>query len=234
MTRDGKYSDLVLQQSLTNLSKYNIGGHNKTTNFLLSMFGTVTTNRLFNKYLENVYLNDALVENKYERPLFFLFKVLRYTDKDWRDLEVVLRGNNAFREVFIMDYYVGKDSNSNSLLMFVYECPDLWTQEYDNFKKGAYSQFTKQYKALFDKEESIGVNKVRESIKWGIINKSPLMKEWLAKEFTAMNNKGEPLNDSEYSYFRSIINSFNELWDAPRDEEEIFRIKKQEELCKEV
>lgn len=224
MTKDGTNIHEILAEPYTpKTGRYN-PRFNKTTQFLLPMIGLDVSNKVLIRFLVNAFLDDKELEHEFVRPLFLLFKVKSYTDKDWIDLQRLLKLRQC-AEFYTCDYYVGEDSATNSnLVMYVFQTPEKFKDDYYHFKSGRYSKFSPEYKKRFKKEVLSG-SEIVESKIYGAIHKTKTMKDFIALEFVVKDEKGKPKNSSDYSEFRAYVDTLDELWDAPHKEDEYFRYK---------
>lgn len=214
--------DALLEGYITPTSMYD-GIYTKTTQFMLPSISVNIKNKIVFKFFVNSYINDVKHEHEYERPIFVLFSVKDFKDKDWEKVysALILSPN------YITDYDCGKQDEDN-LVMIVFRVPDEYARDYYLFKKGKYSQFSQQYKEKFPRFVATDDNKnePKESIMWQVINKSDLLKEELAKEFTAKNDNGQYFKQDDYDQMLATFNEMDEIWDIPRKEREYYRYEK--------
>lgn len=219
-TNDVDINDVLHHKIIQTINPYNLGRFNKSTYFLLPIFGYyIGTNMLFNNLLVNLYLNDDQHENLYRKPIFFLFRTKSFLDRDWLELQKLLK-KPVFLDTYLNEYYLGfekKDGVYSHLYVYVYQCPKEWEKEYVYFKLGQYSRFSQEYKKKFPKEARSG-GKIVESKIYGAINKTSSLKDYLIKEFN--------VDVKEEENFRKMLNNCDELWDGPKLEEEILNYKK--------
>lgn len=190
--------------------------HNKSTYFALPFIGLSVEGNICSRYLRNAYLDDKTIEHDFERPLFVLFRVKNLKEKFWIDFCKTA----PMRENYVMDYYVGQEGE-NTLIMYVFQVPEKWAKDFKLFKQGCYSKMSKTYKDLFDQYLYTPSGDKRETRMWGILNKSEALKDEVVKRFI---NPGTSTPD-DVILLRRDINTWDEVWDAPNDNAEIFHIK---------
>ena len=215
--------DVLYTKTIQAINPYNLGRFNKSTYFLLPMFGHyIGTSGLFRDLLVNIYLDDCEHEHKYIRPLFFLFKTPSFTNIDWINLQKHFKEKSPFADTYLNEYFVGietKNGKHDFLYMFVFTCPKNYIEDFYKFKQGKYSEFSLEYKKKFPKEaRSLG--KIVESKIYGAIHKTESLKNFLVSEFL--------VDKKEEEKFRNLLNTCAELWDKPKPEEEYFNYKNHE------
>lgn len=171
----------------------------KKTNSTIFLLPALGINKdVLNKFgFVNAYIDDAKCEPKYKNSLFLLLEP--ETSSEFHDfLQEQYEHPN-----FLCDYDVGKNQ-----VILVYRFPVEYTTEYNNFKKGLYSKFSKRYVSQFfpmtKTEKKDGVTKKVSSVFSGIFNRE----EWLKKYWE------EKLNVDILP---------DEYWSIPEDKKEIFR-----------
>lgn len=174
------------------------GKFTKTTQFLLPSIELKITSKVL-KYFVNAFLTDVAYEHEYDNPLFLLFKYAK--SKEWDETYKELKANKNYR----VDYNAGSKDGWD-LIMLVYEVPSTYKEDYLNFKKGKYSQFSIAYKEKFPRFITTN-NKREEATIWKIIHKDKSLKEQLEKE----------LNISP-----GVLDDDDELWDIPRKDTEFY------------
>lgn len=198
---------VILENYKTKYSEYT-KKYSKTSLFILPMLGFNLSQTYIIKFLNNAFIDDKGLEHNYVRPIFMLFNVPKVNDPNWLHFSKTLEK----KEEFIYDYTVGYDNEKGvTLIMYVFNTPLKYTKDYYNFKQGKYSKFSTDYKKLFPQYVKNNLGKEVESIAWGAINKSVGLKKRIKEEFNLDN------------YF---VNSLEEIWDAPRKEEEYYRYNK--------
>lgn len=188
--------------------------YSKSTMFLLPMLGIDLRNRLLAKYLRNVYIDDKSRAHDYTRPLFLLFAVKSFKEKDWAQLLDLLETRDSLKGLMIDDYYVSRDVEDGvHLIMYVYKTPDKWANDYYHFKAGRYSKFSKEYKSKFPTEASEN-GKIVENNIYGIIHKTDNIIDKVASYFARTEkDKEELIRD---------MRTWDEVWEAPVKEYEYF------------
>lgn len=174
----------------------------KTTHFMLNTIfhNSSLTNT---EYFVNAFLNDAQFTHKIIRPLFLLFKVSP-KDNKWGTILPRLRAKTEY----LMEYLCGIQDKKH-LIMLVFQVPDKYSKDYLNFKNGKYSQFSPEYKKLFNRYTANEKAQPVESTVWRVINKSAELKKELETYF------GDPVKFSRD----------DELWGIPESAYEIYRYK---------
>jgi hypothetical protein len=205
------------------ISTYN-GRYTKSALFLLPMLGLDVRNVHLTKYMENVFINDAELEHKFNCPIFILFKVKNLTESGWIDLQRMFRTKEGLKDKFVFDYDLGFDTDGNFLIMYVCEIAEICRKDYYYFKRGKYSKFSDAYKKLFPKEV-MRSGKICESDAYGAIYRTVTRKNTVAKEFTPHDAKGNIINPSDYIQFRTFVDTLDELYDAPKAKHEVYRYK---------
>lgn len=199
--------NIVVEDFIDKTSKFN-GKYNKTTLFLLPMLGLSLRNANILKYLKNSYIDDRGLEHDYKKPIFLLFNVNSLHDQIFKKFQEALRK----KQEYVYDYYIGTN-NGRHLLMYVFESPEKYRADYNHFKAGRYSQFSKEYRELFPQYVQNALGKDVESIAWGAINKSKGLKEKIMTDF---------------ELDKSFVEELEELWDSPKRDEEYYRYNKKD------
>lgn len=195
-------SDVVKEEYITPVSVFD-GEYTKTTQFMLPAIGINKESKLIQNYFLNSYIDDKGIDHRYERPVFILFAIKSFADRDWRKIyETLVKSPN-----YVDDYDCGKQDNKN-LVMMVFRVPDEFEKDYYHFKRGRYSQFSQDYKSKFPKQVPDENGKMKDSVIWKIIHKDPSLKRELEDEFWM--DEGA-LDDAK------------EIWDLPRKEREYYR-----------
>lgn len=174
------------------------GKFTKTTQFLLPSIELSITPK-FLQYFINAFLEDVEYQHIYKRPLFLLFKYTK--SKEWIQVYNELKSNKNYKT----DYNVGFKDGWD-LVMMVYEVPEVFGEDYLNFKKGKYSYFSNEYKNKFPKFISVG-NKKEEGKVWQIIHKSMDLRKSIEQELNLPS---------------SLLDDEDELWDIPRKDTEFY------------
>lgn len=179
------------------------GKYTKTTQFMLPSIGLTNRNHLMRKFFINSFLDDRKHRHEYERPIFVLFGVEDFKDKDWYKVySALLKSPN-----YIGDYDCGIQ-DKKKLVMMVFKVPDEFEKDYFNFKRGKYSKFSDAYKQKFPQEIADENGNIKESTLWQIMNKSPILMRLLEEDFGL--DEGS-MDDAE------------EIWDRPSRKREYYR-----------
>ncbi len=216
-------NDVDLKHALLNEydTPYSIydGKYTKTTQFMLPSIDVDIRNRMIFKFFINSYLDDKEFNHSHTRPIFILFGVKDFKDKDWDKVYVSL----ALSKNYLMDYDCGMQDTIN-LVMMVFQVPEEFAEDYYHFKQGRYSKFSKNYKNKFSRY--ISEDSEKESIIWQIIHKSHKLKRELEKEFDLNIGEFDKPTIIEKDGNRNTYQA-EEIWDLPRKEREYYRyIKK--------
>lgn len=176
----------------------------KTAQLMVPSIQINVTNKLVFEYFENAFLTDLEHPHNYERPIFMLFSVKNFSEINWKKVyNVLITSPN-----YLTEYDVGiKDGKY--LVMIVFRVPDIYAKDYENFRSGRYSLFSKEYREKFPKY--IDEKKEKKNIHWQIINKDPELRRAVETKF---NLKRDFLKDAD------------EIWDGVRKEREFYRFKK--------
>jgi len=158
----------------------------KSTLFLLPMIEEVLGAYYKSYGFKNLYLADHGYECLYDYCVYGLYKP-RFTQQ-YISYETRLEEHPLCVDV----YDVGEQRGQ---VMFVFKIPDEFKNDYDLFKIGKYSQFSKKYKALFKKGSNI----------YKVLFKDPELKVYWEK---VLNTK---------------LPKENEVWDLPYPKDEIYR-----------
>jgi len=218
MTKTKEAEEIIQESFITQSSIYN-GPYNKTTLFLLPMLELTLRNPVVKKYLKNAYLDDADFEHDFTRPLFLLLRTKSFEEKEFKDLCTILRSKMTFK----VDYDLGKQDGDN-LVMYVFEIPEKWKENYYHFKAGRYSKFTDPYKILFPKEILDGTKKV-ESLVYGVIYKTAYRKDQVASHFCVKDGEGKIKDTKEYETIRKGLDQNQDIWEMPMRHHEIMHWK---------
>lgn len=213
ITNDIDPNVLVIEDCEVKTTKYN-GKYSKTALFLLPMVELSVRSRLVSKYLKNAFINDIGIEHDFRNPIFVLFKVKNLRERDWQDLCKAIITKELIKDYFVMDYYVGMKDGYH-LVMYVFEVPDKYIKDYHLFQQGKYSLISEDYKAKFPEKILGSGGEQIESLVWGAMHKSKNLKKVLTKEFV--------LDKKDISQFESFVETLDEIWDSPKEEEEIYR-----------
>lgn len=196
--------EILKEDSFVKLGSYD-GAYTKTTMFMLPAINIDIRSRFINKYLNNAFLNDRSTPNDFIRPIFLLFNVKNFVERDWKDFSAIL----SAKEEYITDYYAGKEGPYN-LVMYVFSVPEKWSKEYNLFKNGKYSKFSQEYKDKFPETITLRNGREVESVVWGAMNKSSALKQKIKEEL---------FDKKEWN----IVESLDEIWEMPKRQTEIFK-----------
>ena len=212
-TNDVDLNIIVQEDAEVKTTKYN-GKYTKSALFLLPMFELSVRNRLVSKYLNNAFLDDKGIEHDFSDSLFILFKVKNLREKDWQDLCKLMTSKELIKSNLILDYYVGT-KDEHHLVMYVLKIPERYLADFNNFKEGKYSKISKEYQSRFPEKVVNAAGQQVESLVWGAMHKSNSLKDLITKEFN--------VDKTEKVYFRKFVETLPEIWDSPKEEEEIYR-----------
>lgn len=101
----------------------------------------------------NAYIADEGFDENYTCPIFVLYRIdttTAHRDKMWSEFEKSMKNNPSFQ----CDYYVGKEAELD-LVMYVFETPKRFQEDYYKFLEGKYSEFSEEYKTVFSKKTLI-------------------------------------------------------------------------------
>lgn len=146
------------------------GNRTYSTLFLAPAFELNLNSALWH-YFVNAYLDDYTIEHVYKRPLFILLET-RKLDDSFKRVDFDLQRNKNFRYS-----YVAGTHGLSFLFMYVFECPEQYTEEYDRFLKGQYSKFSERYKGRFYKIIPDSEGGFDESPISGVMYKTDKLKE---------------------------------------------------------
>lgn len=208
-----KQAEVLQETYQTPSSKYD-GIYSKTAQFMIPAIGIKITNPLVFKYFVNAYLTDMNHEHNYTRPIFILFSIKDYKEKNW----LMVYNKLITSKNFITEYDVGI-KNNNFLLMMVFQVPEEFEQDYINFKIGRYSRFSEKYKQKFP--EFLDDKKTKKNIHWQIINKDEDLKRDIEKDYGM--DFGEL--DKPTIINKEIFPPAEEIWDKPDKKRENYNYK---------
>ena len=191
--------DDVLQIKWESHKFVNDGDFTKTTQFMFPSL-EISINIDFVNSFVNAFIDDVEYEHVFTRPLFLLFKIT----KDWKAVNKQLLSNKNY----ILDYNVGKKDGVDCV-MFIFEVPEKFKNDYYNFKQSKYSCFSEEYKKKFPKHISYK-NTKKEAVVWQIINKSESLKRTL---------------EQEIGLDEGFLDNQDEIWDKLNKKTEIYNFK---------
>jgi hypothetical protein len=210
-----------LYQELYQVQKNGFNGRfSKTALFLLPTIEMSLNDTKLLKHLDNVFLDDKGFEHDFSRPLFMLF---RYKPKEASAFEGYLSLLKT-KEEYKLDYCLGH-RDDYELLMVVFEIPERWKQDYHNFKLSRYSRMSPEYKNKFPRY----LNKDSESIVWGALHKSDVLKDRVVNLFIVKKDNDRPRDPMDVINLRREIDTWDEIWDSLKYEEEVYRYLKTED-----
>lgn len=176
----------------------------KTSHFMLnSIFPN--SSLISTEYYVNAFLNDEEFKHTLVRPIFVLFRTDE-KDSKWNAIQTRLRS----KPEYILDYICGTQ-NDKLLIMMVFEVPLAFAKDYILFKKGKYSEFSEQYKKLFNRYSHNDKAQPVESTIWRVITKSNELREELVRFFSISDH---------YKF-----DSTDELWGIAEPQYEHYRHK---------
>jgi len=178
----------------------------KTSHFLLNTIFP-SSSLMATEYFVNAFLADDEFQHRIIRPVFVLFKVSK-KDAKWQQIASRLRA----KPEFILEYFCGID-NKKDLVMMVFQVPEIYKNEYINFKEGKYSKFSNLYKKTFNRFTNNDKAEPVESAIWRVIHKSPELKRELESFFSVQK---------KHPY---IFAEEDELWGVPQPLYEYYRYK---------
>lgn len=220
MTRNEIITNNVLIEDYETPSSSLDGTYTKTTQFMLPAVGVNAKNKIIFKFFLNSYLDDSEHLHEYTRPIFVLFGVDNFNNKEWQKVySALVQSSN-----YITDYDCGRQNKLN-LVMMVFGVPEEYAKDYYHFKRGRYSQFSEAYKDKFPKWIQVEGNREIESVIWQVINKSPILKDKIAEEFVCKRDDGSMFATRDFDLLRADIDTWDEIWDRPRKKREYFRYK---------
>lgn len=193
----------VLQEKYDPPESIMDGSFTKTAQFMAPAIGLNIANRIVFSYFENCFLGDKEHSHNYTRPIFCLFSIENFEEYQWKKLyNTLIKAPN-----FLTEYDVGV-KDDKYLLMLVFSVPEIYKEDYINFRNGRYSLFSGEYKKKFPKY--IDEKKTKLNNHWQVINKDPILKRELEEDFMLSSN---------------FLDDADEIWDAPRVDREYYRYK---------
>lgn len=198
----------VLQETYQTPSSEYDRKFSKTSQFMVPAIGINITNKAVFKYFSNAYLTDMQHKHDYVRPIFILFSVDDFEEKDWKNVYTTL----TKLPNFITEYDVGVQDGAY-LVMMVFQVPEKFENDYVNFKLGRYSQFSEEYKKKFP--EFLDKEKKKKNIHWQIIHKDEDLKRIVEEEFNM--EYGEL--DRPTMWRGNLYPAAVEIWDKPNKRE---------------
>lgn len=201
MTKTEQDIEVLTEQPYKTDEKILDGKFTKATHFLLPGLHISTNLKNFTRYFVNSFINDEGIEHIVRNPLFVLFKTKAF-DEDWEEFAKSLKKSPRC----VYEYVVGKFED-DYLVMFLFEYPIAYREDYYKFLEGKYSQFSEHFKKLFEKTYTNEKGEEIEHSLYGVVNKTPTFKKRLEKLID------EPIDPS------------GEYWAKPTEEREVFRKK---------
>jgi len=178
------------------------GKYTKTSQFLLPAIDLNIRKPVIFRYFENAFLDDReLIDHDIIRPIFVLWKVPNLQETEWQNIYKFLIG----KDEYVTDYEVGMRGLYH-LYMIVFSVPEKYKVLYTQFKQGQYSKFDSEYKKLFPQYVYDSKGETVESIIWGALYKSEILRSKIENEF------GTTLDPKE-----------DEYWERPRAKREYYR-----------
>lgn len=206
-------NDVMLDQTIrldikSKLSGFE-GSNTKTTMFLLRGLDIDIYNLAITEFLVNAYISDTEYTHTHPRPVFVLFKTKTLHDPKWLKIHRLMLQNSSY-----VDDYIPGTQDGGYLMMYLFNFPEIYASDYFTFKRGQYSQFSKEYKDLFPaKVKSLKSGNMVDSLSYGIINKTQNVKDIVIKTFELDDSCG--------------IDDWEEIWDIPRKDVEYYRTNSQ-------
>lgn len=174
--------------------------YTKTSQFMLNSLDLVLSPLMLRSF-QNVFIDDAIHEHEYIRPLFILFKIDNI--KDWnRIYQDLVKHIN-----YVSDYNVGQEDGKD-LIMVVFKVPDKYADDYQLFRMGRYSKFSDAYKSKFIRY--LNYKTKEESTIWQVLNKTDSIKRNMEK-----------ILEMEEGFFDNM----EEVWEKPLKEREVYNYK---------
>lgn len=186
------------------------GLYTNTALFMLPCIGYDIKQHLLKACLVNVYYDDFCLEHDFQRPIFILLRTPTYVDTNYVKLDNSFN-NNPY---FIYSYDVGSNIDKDRLVMYVFEVPDDYATDYILFKQGRYSQFSPQLKSKYIQFLKVG-SVLIESLVWGIVNKSTIRIQEVARQLAT--------DSADYESLKFMLAESDEIWEKPNEKNEIFR-----------
>ena len=178
----------------------------KTSHFMLNTIFPKSS-LILTEYFVNAFLDDHEYKHNLVRPLFVLFR-MNQKDAKWDAIVERLR----LKKEYVLEYFCGSEKSKN-LLMMVFQIPQSYAKDYILFKTGKYSQFTAEYKKLFNRYTHNERLQPVESTIWRVLHKSPELKKELIAFFEVDNTR--PLD----------LSPEDEFWGKPELPYEVYRYK---------
>lgn len=179
------------------------GAMSKTVQFMLPSL-ELTISTLVIKAFVNAYINDADYEHEFDQPVFLLFKITN--KKDWDVIYEQLTSNKNY----VLDYNCGCNEQGEDLVMIVFEVPEKFKEDYQNFKLSRYSKFSEEYKKKFPRYLAVK-NQKEETVVWQIINKSAKLKRDIELDLKLVHG---------------YLDNQEEIWGKLKKDTEIYNYKK--------
>lgn len=217
MTRTDKAELMIVEPYKVPSSLYD-GKLTKTSQFLLPLIDLDITRRKISRYFENAFLDDMEYKHSIPLPIFVLWKIKNLEDEDWQSIIKYL----MVTDNFVADYYIGEqDGYHLHMTIFSVNYKDI--DIYVKFKKGQYSKFPEEYKKKFSQFITDNKGGKKESIMWGAMYKSELLKKKVENDFN-IDDKDYPKEDDRGKLV--LDPEKDEYWEKPRKEREYYRYKK--------
>ena len=174
-----------------------------STLFLLPSLGISLSDRYLARYFLNAFIDDLAIKHDFQNPLFLLFQTSKF-DENWKMYEKFLRN----KENFVYEYNCGM-KDEKFLVMFVFEFPSLFKEDYVHFLNGKYSSFSDFYCKFIQKIIPLGGDQV-ENPAWGAIRKTDTLKakiEDIIGQSISKYREYWPQYKPEREIYRYILNS---------------------------
>jgi len=167
--------------------------------FLPNMFDVVIDRPVYDFFV-NCYIDDYGLSHLFDKPLFVLLKTEKL-DNYFQAVESLITSNKNF----VYTYPVGTNYGGY-LFMYVFECPKVFEKDYDRFKNGEYSSFSKELKMRYPRLIPMQ-GRAMESPIYGALFKTQYHRGKVEEIVGEKIEKGQ------------------ELWATPKPDYEIFRFK---------
>lgn len=201
MTRNEVSPKQITEVKVNNPQSVLSGANTYSTLFLIPAFDVHLDKYLYGMFV-NSYTNDMELNHVYSKPLFVLVSVDNPRDYLYLKTDMILRENKTH----VYNYVVGRWQGSY-LIMYVFECPEEFSADYEAFTLGKYSTFSERYKQRFTKMVPNLNGEVIESPIYGVLYKTNIMKSKIEKIIGQRLEKSQELFSvpiPEYETFRYI------------------------------
>lgn len=174
MTRNDVNIDNVVRRKVHSTLPENTNYTNSVL-FALPMIG-LTTDAL-GLHFVNCFIKDTQYETTLERPLFLLFNC-EYKTKTEEKYYQHLHNELTAKEEFVTFYYTG-NINDRKYIIYLFNVNNEFTDDYDKYLQGKYSQFSPLLKKRFPKYRiNKSTGRKEETVIGKVVNKSPELKKY--------------------------------------------------------